>query len=208
MNQKSISVLLVDDHQLVREGIKATLNTYPDINIVGEASDGIEAVDMATTLSPNVVLLDFSMPKMNGLEVAKVLCKVLPESEILVLTMHNRPEYLRRFLELGVKGYLSKDAAPSELIAAIRSISMGQVYIGAHVEQPILSEPIGVAIDVLSKREQEVLKLLATSSRSKDIADKLAISVRTVEKHRSQIMKKLRIDNVAGLTRYAFTFEL
>ena len=209
MNQKLIRVLLVDDHQLVREGIKASLSSYPDITIIGEAADGIEAIEKATELKPDVVLLDFSMPKMNGLEVAKTLQNTLTKIGILVLTMHNKPEYLRRFLELGVRGYLSKDSSPSELIKAVRSVSLGKEYIGSEIDSGSISKSsTREMLEELSKREQEVLKLLATSSRSKDIAAHLGISVRTVEKHRSQIMRKLKIDNVAGLTRYALSFEI
>ncbi|MGK5083877.1 response regulator transcription factor [Bdellovibrionota bacterium FG-1] len=214
MTKNLIRVLLVDDHPLFREGIKSSLNAHSDIEVVGEASDGLEAIEKTAQLDPNVILLDIGMPKMNGLMTAKVLREKYSKSQILILTMHNRWEYVQRFIEMGVKGYILKDAHPHELSKALRRVSAGQAYVseGIDGQGQVTTEHTACTgrdtTHLLSKREWEVLKCIAISSRSKDVAEKLGISVRTVEKHRGRIMKKLGIDNVAGLIRYALTLEI
>ena len=206
--EKSIRVLLVDDHPLLREGIRSSLSSNSDITVVGEAGDGLEGIEKTATLAPDIVLLDIGMPKMNGLEAAKILNEKHSQSKILILTMHKRWEYAQRLLDLGVKGYILKDAPLNELGMAIRQVSLGQVYVSPELgPKPIVDRHARGTLPHLSQRELEVLKWLATSSRSKDVAAKLGISVRTVEKHRAHIMKKLGIDNIAGLTRYALSPE-
>ncbi|HAZ14608.1 MAG: hypothetical protein A2X86_00760 [Bdellovibrionales bacterium GWA2_49_15] len=209
MAQNGIRVLLVDDHPLFREGIKASLTNRPDFEVVGEASDGLEAIAQTAALKPDVILLDVSLPKLNGLEAAKILRQNHPESEILVLTMHNQYEYVERFLSLGVKGYMVKDAPPDEIRTAIQKIFEKQIYVDSRIvlpspiDQKVAAENLETRsrLATLSEREKEILHLITKLSRNKDIATHLGISVRTVEKHRTQIMKKLKIDNVAGLTR-------
>ncbi len=206
MIEQSIRVLLVDDHPMFLEGIRANLGRQTDISIIAEAMSGEDAIEKTAKFHPDVICLDIGLPKMNGLDVAKVLRKNYSKSKILVLSMQNQREYVERFLNLGVKGYVVKDAPPAELVEAIRSISKGKVYIGNGIKSSVLidEKPLAEQVlpDCLSERELEVLNLISVSSKNKDIALVLGISVRTVEKHRSRIMRKLGIDNVAGLIRY------
>ena len=215
MSQKPIRVLLVDDHPLFRAGIKACLDAHLDISVVGEASDGLEAIQNAKALNPTVILLDIGLPKMNGLEAAKRLRQEQPQCEILVLSAHNRSEYLVRFLELGAKGYIIKDSPADQLLIAVRAVSKGQKYIDPRVMATTTTygseintsfETLG-ALESLSSREREVLRLIGTCSRNKEIAEKLGISVRTVEGHRRLIMQKLAVTDVATLVRYSLSLE-
>ncbi|HAZ13427.1 MAG: hypothetical protein A2X86_14615 [Bdellovibrionales bacterium GWA2_49_15] len=198
--QEAIQVFLVDDHPVFREGIKARLENEADFKVVGEAGDGAEALSKMATLTPDVMLLDIGLPTMNGLEVAKFARANYPRTEILVLTMHNRPEYAQRFLQLGVKGFVIKDS-PAELLSlAIRQVAKGEHYIDERMNAPHPK----LETEELSKREQEILQMLGQCSRNKDIAAKLGISVRTVEGHRRLIMKKMNFENIHALIRYVF----
>lgn len=200
-----VKVMLVDDHTMFREGLKMSLSIYPDISIIGEASNGLEAIEKNSQLKPDVVLLDISMPKMNGVEAISRLYEQDKKINILILTMHKSNAYLERFLKLGIKGYVTKDSPPEELALAIRQVAEGHCYIGSGLKE----EQSKSELNVLSRRELEVLKLISVSSRNKDIAKTLGLSVRTIEKHRTSLMKKLNTDNVAGLVeRLHLFFEL
>ncbi len=209
MMQETVKVLLVDDHPVFREGIKARLALDPEFKIVGESGDGVEAMQQIKVLGPDVILLDITLPNMNGLEMAKIVRESYPGIKILVLTMHTRPEYAQKFFELGAKGYVIKDSPVELLSMAIRMVAKGQKYIDERVASPLNKQELirPESLEQLSKREQEVLNLLAQCSRNKEIATKLGISVRTVEGHRREILKKMKCKNIPDLIRSLFNSE-
>jgi len=208
---RKIKLLLVDDHPIVLEGIKSRLSAQDDLEVVGEAADGQEALRKAKELRPDLVLMDISMPNMNGLEAVTMLRKRVPDSKILILTMHDNREYIARIIRLGARGYLLKDTSPAELIRAIKLIHAGEVFFSPAVSRVLLDElangkkgksPSAKAA-ALSEREREVLVLIADGRSNKEIAARLGVGVRTVETHRERIMRKLNIRTVAGLTKFA-----
>lgn len=212
MKKAKIKLLLVDDHPLVREGIRSCLIQQNNLEIVGEAADGEEALREAKLRSPDIVLLDISMPGMNGLEAVRLMKKVAPKCKILILTMHDSKEYVNRMVAAGVQGYVLKDSSPSELTAAIEAVHRGDTYFSKKISEVVLRDYVknvraktrrGSA--QLSQRESEVLALIAEGLSNKEIAKKLFVSVRTVETHRERIIRKLDIHTVAGLTRFAIT---
>ncbi|HTY10065.1 MAG TPA: response regulator transcription factor [Bacteroidota bacterium] len=212
MKKSKITLLLVDDHPLVREGLRSYLAQEKAFEIVGEAVDGAEALRIAKDLLPQIILLDINMPGMNGLETARLLKKTVPKSKILILTMHDTKEYVSRMISTGVQGYVLKDSSPSELIAAIETVQRGETYFSPKVSQTVLNDLVKSTRTKgkkggaeLSRRESEVLTLIAEGFGNKEIAAKLFVSVRTVETHRERIIRKLDIHTVAGLTRYALT---
>jgi len=201
----------VDDHPIVLEGIKSRLSAQEDLEVVGEAADGQEALRKAKELRPDLVLMDISMPNMSGLEAVTLLRKRVPDSKIVILTMHDNREYIARIIRLGARGYLLKDTSPAELIRAIKLIHAGEVFFSPAVSRVLLDElasgkkgksPPAKAAE-LSEREREVLVLIADGRSNKEIAARLGVGVRTVETHRERIMRKLDIRTVAGLTKFA-----
>ena len=208
-----VRVLLADDHTILREGLAALLNAAADITVVGQASDGIEAVD-ALRLRPNVVVTDISMPKLNGIEVVRRLASQLPETRVLVLTMHTEEEYVLHLIRAGAAGYLLKDSAGTELLSAVRAIAQGRGYFGPHaarvmaqqVQQPQsrLEDPYRDLTD----REREVFHLVIEGLTTKEVARRLDIAVKTAENHRTRAMEKLDAKNVAELIRYAVRHRL
>ena len=210
MKKSKIRILLADDHPLVREGLRSCLIQQKNFEVVGEAADGEETIQLVKAHSPDIVLLDINMPGMNGLEAARILMKTAPKSRIIILTMHDNKEYVHRMVSTGVQGYVLKDCSPSELIAAIESVHKGEAHFSKKVSQTVLNEYVKTARTKnkkggtdLSQRESEVLTLIAEGFSNKEIASKLFVSVRTVETHRERIIRKLDIHTVAGLTRYA-----
>jgi len=206
-------VLVADDHTIVRQGLRAVLEAEPDIEVVGEAADGYEAVKKASALSPDVVVMDVSMPRMNGLEATAHIVKSGTRTRVVALTIHSSEEYVYSCLKAGAKGYLLKESASSDLVQAIRIVRNGGTYlhpaISVHVVSEYLKRPdprtrTGEP-DVLTARERQVLQLIAEGHTNKEIATLLTLSVKTVEAHRARVMEKLRIHNVAGLTRYAIS---
>ncbi len=211
--RKKIRVLIVDDHTIVRQGLRAILEAEPDIEVVGEAADGREAVKKVAALAPDVVVMDVSMPRMNGLEATARIIKEQPGTRIVALTMHGSEEYVYSCLKSGARGYLLKESASSDLVEAIRAVKEGWTYLHPAISVKVVSEYLkgpdprtrtGPS-DALTPREREVLQLIAEGHTNKEIASQLTLSVKTVEAHRTRIMEKLKIHNVAGLTRYAIS---
>lgn len=206
-------VLVADDHTIVRQGLKAVLEREPDIEVVGEAADGREAVKKALALVPDVVVMDVSMPALNGLEATARIVREAPKVKILALTMHSSEEYVYSFLKAGAKGYLLKESAASDLVEAIRAVRFGGTYLHPTISVKVISEYLKLpdprsrtgSPGLLTTREREVLQLIAEGHTNKEIAGLLLLSVKTIEAHRTRIMEKLKIHNVAGLTRYAIS---
>jgi two-component system nitrate/nitrite response regulator NarL len=205
-----IRLLLVDDHPIVLDGIKSHLCAQPEFEVVADASNGQDALRKAKLTLPDVVLMDISMPHMNGLEAMSHLRKQVPEAKVLVLTMHESKEYIAQIIRLGARGYLLKDCSPAELVQAIKAVHAGEVYFSPAVSRVLVEEMVdgkpAVAAPVLlplTERERQVLSLIAEGLLNKQIADRLGIGVRTIETHRERIMRKLDIHTVAGLTKYA-----
>jgi DNA-binding NarL/FixJ family response regulator len=206
----SIRVLVVDDHTLVRDGIRAMLATAPDMEVVGEAADGHAALEQARRTRPDVILLDIAMPGLGGLESVPLLRREVPGAHILILTQYEQPEYVRRFLHLGVGGYVLKKAAGTELIAAIRAVHRGGLVVDPAVARDVLGDPSAGQpaltddpYESLTDRERQVLKLVAEGRSNKDVAALLDISVKTAMTHREHVMKKLNLHNRTDLTRFA-----
>lgn len=206
----TIRILLADDHTLLRSGIKALLEDEPDIAIVGEAEDGREAVRMAHMLRPNLVLMDIAMPLLNGLEATRQIKREHPEIKILVLTMYDHEEYFRQVLEAGASGYIIKRAAAHELVAAIRAVNSGESVLSPAITRYLLDDYLSGETrkdeddpNALSPREREVLQLIAEGNTSREIAEILNLSVKTVQSHRTNLMRKLDLHDRGDLIKYA-----
>lgn len=203
---KPIQVVLADDHALVRAGIRALLERSDRVEVVGEAGDGQEALDLIKKLAPDVVLLDLTMPGLSGFEVLKETRQNYPDVNVIVLSVHDSEEYAYHALHSGAVGYLPKSAASTELETAIERVVRGERYLSPSIASepsPELFQPGSEPITDLTPRQLEVLTLISEGSSTKDIARTLNISIKTVESHRSQLMERLNIHDVAGLTRYA-----
>jgi DNA-binding NarL/FixJ family response regulator len=217
---KNIKVLLADDHKLVRAGIKSLLENSNGITVVGEASNGREAISLANELIPDIVFLDLAMPELNGLETAEKLNHELPSVKSVILSMYTDAEYIIQALRSGASGYLLKDSAPGELKKAIEVVMKDDIYISPSISSDIInnfvagrrkisqSDEIVSSREILTSRQREILQLIAEGNSTKMIADKLFISVKTVETHRAQLMKKLGIYDIAGLVKYAIKIGL
>lgn len=207
----NIRVLIADDHTIVRTGLRLLLSHQQDIEVVGEAGNGRECVDMSSQLQPDVVLMDISMPVMNGLEATKVIKERQSDVQVLGLTMHDDDVYFFQMLNAGASGYVLKGASPDELLTAIRTVAQGQAYIYPTLVKKLLDDYVQrvasgeeqESYGGLTKREREVLKLIAEGHTSRQIADILYLSANTVERHRSNIMDKLNLHNKADLIKYA-----
>lgn len=195
----SISVLIVEDHPVVRSGIRMLLTEEGDIEVLAEASNGREALKALETLKPDLLLLDISMPELNGLEVTQFVREKYPALPILILTMHEDERYFFQLLRAGATGYIVKGAAPNDLVSAVRAVAAGQAYLYPSLARLLAKEPD----TVLSARELEVLQLTAHGLTAREVGKKLSISSNTVERHRANIMSKLGVSNRAELIRYA-----
>ncbi|WP_102049379.1 response regulator transcription factor [Oceanospirillum beijerinckii] len=202
-----INLLLVDDHPLVRDGMRARLESEAGINVLGEAQNGQEALDFVTQQSVDVVLMDVSMPVMNGLEATKIFKQNYPDIRILILSMHDSREYILQLIQSGASGYILKDVSSDELIKAIETVYQGGTYFSSGASQSLFAGEQQISVPdntaTLTPREATVLKHLAEGQSNKEIARVLDISVRTVETHRQNIKQKLNIHTAAGLARYA-----
>lgn len=205
----SIRILLADDHEIVRQGLRSLLEKESDMQVVGEAADGRNAVRLAQELAPHVVLMDITMPDLNGVEATRQIIARDKSVRIIALSMHSGRRFMAETLKAGASGYLLKECAVAELIGAIRTVIAGRVYLSPRVTDIVVddyvrhvpsSEGLG---GNLTAREREVLQLIAEGRTTKEIAGRLYVSVKTVEAHRAQIMEKLRIRSVAGLTKFA-----
>lgn len=209
-----VRILLADDHGVMRSGLKHLLSAQPRLTVVGEASSGLEAVDLARSLKPDLVVLDLSMPGMSGLDALKRMRDEVPWVRVLVLTMHDDPEYVRQALSLGAAGYVLKAAADSELITAIRTVSSGGTYVYPTLASRLVvgvQPPLHFETDsarTLTPRETQVLQLLALGYTNQEIAEQLVVGVRTVETFRKRILEKLGLHTRAELVRYALTNNL
>jgi two-component system, NarL family, response regulator NreC len=206
MPPKKTRVLLADDHAVVRQGFRMILSSQPDFEVVGEAANGLIAVELAAELQPDVVIMDVSMPELNGIEATRRLSEASPRSRVLALSMHKDAVYVREILKAGARGYLLKDAMDTDLIGAVRAVAQGEGYISPAVADAVLSDyrrHVSEPIDLLSSREREVLQLIAEGKTNKEIANKLNLSVYTVEAHRGRIMEKLNLHNGGELVRFA-----
>jgi len=207
-----ISVLLVDDHNIVRQGLKALLMAEQDINVVAEAQSGREAVQLATQLRPEIVIMDLAMPLLNGWEATRQILKAVPNVRIIILSTYDTDEHIQQAIGAGAAAYLIKQTAAADLVKAIREVKKGNAYFSPAIAQrlreqtcrSLSGDPTTKARNVeLTLREAEVLQLIAEGFANKQIAAELGLSVKTVEKHRQQVMNKLNIHDTAGLVRHA-----
>jgi two-component system, NarL family, response regulator NreC len=204
-------LLIAEDHTILREGLKSLLGASPDLEVVGEAEDGRRAFKLANELSPDLILMDLSMPRVNGLEAIKEIKKQNPVVKIIALTVHNTEEYILMTLKAGADGYVLKDATHDELLMAINHVLDGKRYLSPSVSEKVIvgylegkkNLKAQTSWENLTQREREVLKLIAEGYKNKEVADYLCISLKTVEKHRANLMKKLDLHNTSALTVYA-----
>lgn len=203
-------VLLADDHTLVRAGIRALLENLPTVEIVAETGDGQEALALIRETRPEVAFVDIAMPGLNGLEIAARATREAPGTKVVILSMHGTPGHVAQALRAGVSGYVLKDAAADELPVLLRAIARGETYLSSSISKHVVDGYLGrtppaegVSVDVLTSRQREILQLVAEGKSTKDVAQMLGLSIKTVETHRSQIMDRLAIRDLAGLVRYA-----
>lgn len=201
-DRQPVRVALVDDHELVRDGLRALLTAMPQLEVVGEASSGAEALTLVGQVRPDLLLVDIGMKDMTGLQLTEILCRQYPGMQILILSMYDHAEYVTSSIRAGARGYVLKDAASWEIVAAIDAIAAGGTYYSADLLEKTVSSP-PAADDELTPREREVLQMLVQGLSNKAIARMLDISVRTVETHRLSIRRKLGVDTPAGLVKYA-----
>lgn len=203
---KSIRILLVDDHTVVRKGIRMILSAQPDMEVVAEAKNGLEAVAEAERTQPDVVIMDVNMEGLNGIEGTRRIAGISPRSRVLALSMHRDAVYVREMLRAGAKGYLVKDADDDALLDAVRAVARGEAYLSPSVADAVLTDyrkHVTNPMDLLTAREREVLQLIAEGKTNKDIANQLKLSVYTVEAHRSRLMEKLNLHSTGDLVRFA-----
>lgn len=200
----TIRVLLADDHALMREGLSALLSAEPDIAIVAQVANGREAVRGVVELNPDIVLLDISMPEMNGIEAALIICEKSPATRVIMLSMHADSENVSRAFSAGAMGYLLKESASSQVVSALRTVHAGRRFLSPGIIQPAPSASVArTPLGSLSSRERQVLQLVVEGKSSAEIAGTVHLSPKTVETYRSRIMKKLGIDSIAGLVKFA-----
>ncbi len=210
---KRIRILLADDHSVVRSGLRSLFKTTREFSVVGEASDGDEAVKMAARLRPDVVILDISMPKMGGIEATRLIKQKCPDSGVLILTIHSSEEYIYEMMKAGANGYVLKDAEKQQIFNAVKTVAMAEPFFSPDISKVIVEKfvkqakerppEIPAVDDKLTRREHEILRLIAQGLTSREIADKLFLSPSTINTHRANLMQKLDIHDTASLVRYA-----
>lgn len=204
-------IVIAEDHTILREGLRALLSSDPDLKIIGEAENGRDAIQCVETMEPDLILMDLSMPKMSGMDAIREIKRRSPGVKILVLTVHKTDEYILASLEAGADGYVLKDATKTELMSAIATVLKGKRYLSPEVSGKVIegylkgkkSIKVKSVWDVVTSREREILKLVAEGYKNREIADYLCISVKTVDKHRTNLMKKLDLHSVSALTAFA-----
>ncbi|GAA0813036.1 response regulator transcription factor [Colwellia sp. D2M02] len=202
------SVLLVDDHPMVQDGLTACLSYYHDINIIGSTQDGKDALTQALTLKPDVILMDISMPDMNGIDATEIITEQLKNTRVLIFSMHDSIEFVSSAMQAGASGYILKDTGSAEVYAAIKAVASGEKYFSPSIAQALIDSPLGDEKEKLTTREQVILAYTAQGYACKTIAKMLNISFRTVEAHRRNIKAKLNVDSLAELIRYAVNHGL
>ena len=209
-----IRVVLADDHVLIRAGLRALLHSLPNIEVIGEASDGNEAVNVVAQDQPDVVIMDIGMPGLNGVDSTRRIVKQSPGTRVIILSMHANEEYAGRALEAGAMGYLLKGAEPAELELVLKAVMRGETYLSPSIAKQLVQDYLSHRKEKtypppdLTARQREVLQLIAEGCSTKDIANKLKLSVKTVDTHRTELMHRLDIHDVAGLVRYAIRIGL
>jgi DNA-binding NarL/FixJ family response regulator len=197
---------LADDHAVVRHGFRRIIDAQEGLEVVGEVSNGREAVEQSEALQPDVIIMDVTMPELNGIEATRRIGEVAPRARVLALSMHRDSVYVREILKAGARGYLLKDSSEADLVAAVRAVAQGEGYLSPSVSEAVLSDyrkHVTNPIDLLTSREREVLQLIAEGKTNKDIATHLNLSVYTVEAHRGKIMEKLNLHSTGELVRFA-----
>jgi DNA-binding NarL/FixJ family response regulator len=210
---KKVRVILADDHTLVRAGIRVLIEELPDVEVVGEAGNGLEALRIIKQISPDIALIDLAMPGENGLSTTEKITAHFPKVKVLILSMHRSQEFVRYALRAGAAGYIVKDAATAELGAAIHAVARGESYLSPAISKAVISSSLGGGElpgqrEKLTARQREVLKLVAEGRTMKEIAGILSLSVKTVEAHRAQMTERLGIHDVPGMVRYAMRIGL
>lgn len=206
MSTRSIRILLVDDHAVVRQGFRMILAAQADMEIVGEAGNGREAIAKAAELHPDVVVMDVAMPELNGIEATRRLAETSPQTRVLALSMHKDSVYVREILRAGARGYLLKDSIDVDFLTAVRAVARGEGYLSPAVSDAVLTDyrkHVSDPLDLLSSREREVLQMIAEGKTNKDVAGVLNLSVYTVDAHRGRIMEKLNLHSTGELVRFA-----
>jgi two-component system nitrate/nitrite response regulator NarL len=203
LRSKAIRIMLVDDHPVVREGLRSILASFEEVVVAGEAGSGREAITVARELRPDVVVMDISMPEMSGIEATAALRRELPEVKVLALSMHDNLAYIKQSLAAGARGYILKDSAPKDLVQAISNVHCGTMPISPQAASILVGQPKGGSSTDLTPRETEVLRYIARGYTNKEIGAALGVGVRTVETHRENLIEKTGLSSVAELTRYA-----
>lgn len=206
MQTKKIRVLLADDHAILRKGVRMLIDAQPDLEVVGEAKTGREAIEEARKLRPDVVVMDVSMPELNGIEGTRQICDQLAQTKVVGLSMHKDSVYVREILRAGARGYLLKDSEDDDLLRAIRAVARGEAFLSPAISDAVLTDyrkHVSNPVDLLTSREREVLTMIAEGKTNKEIANALTLSVYTVESHRGSVMEKLNLHNTGDIVRFA-----
>lgn len=206
MLNKKIRVLLADDHKILRKGVRMLIDAQPDMEVVGEAKTGREAIEEARRLKPDIVVMDVSMPELNGIEGTRQICEEMKHVKVVALSMHRDSVYVREILRAGASGYLVKDSEDDDLVKAIRAIHRGEAFLSPAISDAVLTDyrkHVSNPVDLLTSREREVLTMVADGKTNKEIANTLNLSVYTIESHRGSVMEKLNLHNTGDIVRFA-----